>query len=331
MRIGVNRMGRAQQRYPAWALDLNFVAGEVDSRIVCSRPGAGLATRINELGQRETVLPDTPRIDYDPVTRACRGLLVEGQRTRLNLYALAPTQPETVTVAAIAHTLSWDGSGTITLSGAHSATVIGAGLYPARKEYTFTPAAGSLTLTYSGDCADVQLEAGLFASSPIRGEGAQVTRATDDVTIPGAGWLDTTQGMLLVEASLPAGAAAAGYNGYVASIFGATNSSISLIRFAGRVLNMTTLVSNSNQASLIAGAWVSSAPVLMAVAYQKNNYAVSFRGSVPLADTSANVPTMTNLRLGSSSSAGQTLFGHIRRVRYSRLRPDNAGLPGLTA
>lgn len=42
---------------------------------------ASAATRFNHLGQLETVGNNVPRIDYDPVTKACRGLLIEEPRT----------------------------------------------------------------------------------------------------------------------------------------------------------------------------------------------------------------------------------------------------------
>jgi len=45
------------------------------------------ATRTNELGLIEVVAANVPRIDYDPVTRACKGLLVEESRTNLLLYS----------------------------------------------------------------------------------------------------------------------------------------------------------------------------------------------------------------------------------------------------
>lgn len=44
---------------------------------------ASAATRINALGVLESVAANVPRIDYDPVTLAVRGLLVEEQRTNL--------------------------------------------------------------------------------------------------------------------------------------------------------------------------------------------------------------------------------------------------------
>lgn len=45
------------------------------------------ATRVNENGLIETVGIDVPRFDYDPVTRSCRGLLIEEGRTNLCLQS----------------------------------------------------------------------------------------------------------------------------------------------------------------------------------------------------------------------------------------------------
>lgn len=42
---------------------------------------------INSQGEYEWLPPNTPRIDYDPVTGECRGLLIEEQRTNLMRYS----------------------------------------------------------------------------------------------------------------------------------------------------------------------------------------------------------------------------------------------------
>lgn len=47
--------------------------------------------RFNAQGEYEWLGPDEPRIDYDPLTGECLGLLVEEQRTRLNTVSTGPT------------------------------------------------------------------------------------------------------------------------------------------------------------------------------------------------------------------------------------------------
>lgn len=59
----------------------------VDGRITFTR--ASTATRTNANGLIETVASGAPRIDYDPVTLACKGLLVEESRTNLLTYSEA--------------------------------------------------------------------------------------------------------------------------------------------------------------------------------------------------------------------------------------------------
>lgn len=48
---------------------------------------SGTATRVNQLGVIETVSADTPRFDFDPVTKVCKGLLLEETRTNNLLYS----------------------------------------------------------------------------------------------------------------------------------------------------------------------------------------------------------------------------------------------------
>ena len=91
-------------------LRLNFLNPVLDPRITFSR-GTG-ATRVNASGFIETVGNTTPRFDYDPVTLAPRGLLIEEARTNLLIYsAQFDTGWATVntTVAANA-TISPDGT-----------------------------------------------------------------------------------------------------------------------------------------------------------------------------------------------------------------------------
>jgi hypothetical protein len=75
------RLGRLQRAVTPPSLLLDFLSGAPLPPLTVSRPTGG--GRIDPAGQYELVAANQPRIDYDPVTLACRGLLVEEQRTNL--------------------------------------------------------------------------------------------------------------------------------------------------------------------------------------------------------------------------------------------------------
>lgn len=61
------------------ALDLDFTQEVLDNRITFTRGTTG--TRVNRLGLIETVAANRPRYDYDPITKQCKGLLIENSST----------------------------------------------------------------------------------------------------------------------------------------------------------------------------------------------------------------------------------------------------------
>lgn len=84
---------------PRMALD--FTTGVLDSRVTVAR-ALNTATRINSSGLVEKVNANLPRFDYDPVTLAPRGLLIEEARANLLLQSSDLTQAAWVLTNATA-------------------------------------------------------------------------------------------------------------------------------------------------------------------------------------------------------------------------------------
>lgn len=88
------------------------------------------------------------------------------------LLATETLAPQSVTTLAAQYTLSFIGTGSVTLSGTTTGTLTGNGTD--RVSLTFTPTAGTLTLTVSGSVTKAQLELGASA-----GPYQRVNTATD--------------------------------------------------------------------------------------------------------------------------------------------------------
>jgi hypothetical protein len=149
------------------------------------------ATMVDSTGTLVTVGNNVPRTGhhiYNGSAWVNEGILHESE-ARTNLLLNSGTlATQSVTVAAVGNTLSFTGTGTVTLSGVSTAgPLIGTGTGENnRVSLTFTPTAGTLTLTVSGTVTNAQLEAGSTASSYIPTAGATVTRAADTLTVPAA-------------------------------------------------------------------------------------------------------------------------------------------------
>lgn len=121
--------------------------------------------------------------------------LIEPEATNLLLNS-GPLSTQDVTVTAEPHTLHFTGTGTVTLSGASTAgPLVGTGTgEDNRVSVTFTPTAGTLTLTVSGTVSNAQMETGYNATSYIPTAGAQGDRAADILSIAAATCPDPASG-----------------------------------------------------------------------------------------------------------------------------------------
>ena len=308
------------------ALNLDLLSGSLDSRVTFTR--ASGATRFNASGVLETVATNVPRFDHDPVTLAPRGLLIEGARTNLLLNS-ATLATQNVTVTAVAHTLSFYGTGTVTLSGVATGTLVGSGAFPTRSTLTFTPTAGTLTLTVTGSVTLAQLEVGAFASSYIPTTSSQVTRAADVAVMTGtnfSSWYNQSQGTFFAESS------ASGTNYFATSymVGQAAADSMRCIRWddgTDRVLDVRA--GNVLQASATTSG-ASASATKYAGAYAASNFGSARSGTLTMSTTTGTVPLVDRLFLGSTAGAFH-LFGHIRRIAYWNTRLTNAELQSLTS
>jgi hypothetical protein len=317
---------------PRMALD--FTTASLDSRVTFTRSG-NTATVTNSSGVIAAINADLPRFDFNPTTLVCRGLLIEEARTNALLNSLidgTDLATQLVTVTAAARTLSFYGTGTVVLSGAHSATVVGAGAYPTRTTLTFTPIAGVLTLTVTGTVQFAQLELGAFATSFIPTDGTTKTRNADVASMTGTNfsdWFNASEGAFLVWADTVSPAT----TGYVINVSDAGSFTDSLgIYRSGSVARFAGFVDGAGQFSLASGTISANTQYKHAGVYKQNAFtAVSSINRTVQTDNSGNVPSCTRMEIGLNAIGGsQFLNGHLSKLFYWPQSLTNAEIIAFT-
>jgi hypothetical protein len=269
-----------------------------------------------------------PRFDYDPATLAPKGLLIEEQRTNLVLNS-DTISTQSVTVTAQAYTLSFYGTGTITLSGTSTGSLVGTGAYPNRVSLTFTPTAGTLTLTVTGSVRYAQLEAGAFPTSYIPTTSATVTRAADNASMVGSNfssWYNQSEGTIYSQWMLGRDNISA--NVYNINDTTATNYIRNRYGSAGTANDNAVTVSSVIQQTLTATNQVALyAMYKNAMAYKQNDFARSANGTL-ITGSTGNIPVVSQMNIGGI--VGDYLNGHIQSIKYYPTRLPNADLQRLT-
>lgn len=315
-------------------LHWDFVGGMlVPRQLSFSRSSTG--TCWDGSGVMRTAPANGPRLDHDPATGARRGLLIEEQRTNLLLNS-ASLSTQSVSVSATAYTLSFYGTGTVTLSGAYSGTLTGSAA-TARAALTFTPAASTLTCTVSGTVSYANLEAGAFATSWIPTAGSSATRAADQASAllsAVRGWSEG-EGTLLIELEHPAPTSGSNQraalhigrstdvvdNGYSIFIESGSRDSYAHIRKAG-----------VTSANFTTGQDWPSGPAKVAIAWKSGDSAVSFGGAAVITSATTDLPTaLDTIFLGSLGSFAAPWGGWLRRLTLFPRRLVNADLISLTS
>ena len=243
-------------------------------------------------------------------------------RTNLIVGSAAPIT-QNVTVTAVPYTLSQTGSGTITLSGASTAgPLVGAG------SLTFTPSAGTLTLTMSGSPAEVQLETGSTATTYIPTTSGP--RTVENV----ASWFNGDAGTMYAEYRSN-GVTSQTSNVFAFYDIGASGTNRILLYHSNAGKAQTQIDSQSSaqmtSSSSMTAVTTAGTRIQAALAYAKDDGAISAQGASATADTSLILPVgMYQCGIGRSNYATALFNGTISRIRYYPRRLPNATLQSLT-
>jgi hypothetical protein len=288
----------------------------------------------NAQGLYEALTSNAPRLDFDPETGVCRGLLIEESRTNLLLNSSAAgtnLATQSITVAASAYTLSFYGTGTVTLSGTYSGSLVGSGAYPTRSTLTFTPTAGTLTLTVSGTVQYANCELGAFATSFIPTAGTAVTRLADNASMTGANfssWYNQTEGTVVVDAQPNSGI---GYPNAIVDIDdGTVNNNIQIRKNNNYTVIALIAYLGLGQETLYSGLYTFSQKSKVAFGFKTDDQVLYHGGSLIEAGLTINMPTVNILRIGKYLPSTY-LNGTIARLTYFPKRLSNAQLQQLSA
>lgn len=313
------------------ALSLNFLSGALDSRVTFTRPST--ATYFNSSGVMSSVAINTARFDYNPNTLAALGLLLEEQRTNLLLNSLIDgtiLSTQSVAVSVQAYTLSFYGTGTVTLTGASTAGPLAGTGANNLVQLTFTPSAGSVAFTVSGTVKWANLEAGPFATSFIPTTGATATRSGDIATVPLTGIWNDPAGTVFEEFSLLSNVASADLprvsNGTLANVMayytnaGSLSSIIGYFQSGGVAQTITA-----------PGSVDLTLNTKLAWAYSGTSLSRSINGAAAVTDAGYALPTGINqMYLGTQGAIGGSFSGHIKTITYYNTRKTNAELQALS-
>ena len=265
------------------------------------------ATRVNAEGLIEDVATNIPRLDY---TDGTASILLEPQSTNLVVNSEL-NNVENIVVSAAPHTISFYGTGSITLSGVHSATLSGTGAND-RVSLTFTPSAGTLICTDSGNVDNKQLEALPYATSYIPTSGAIATRLGDSVSGAGdATTFNDTEGVLYFEGSVLANS---GTSRFISISDGSTSNRVALLYYSADN-RVRAILSSGGTKFVDSNVTISSVTDnhKVAIKYKANDFAMWIDGVKVLTDTTLNAPIGLN-NLSFDLGGSSPFYGRAKSV-----------------
>ena len=215
----------------------------------------------------------------------------------------------TAALTVASYTISFYGTGTVTLTGASTAgPLVGTGANN-RVRLTFTPTAAALTVTVSGSCKYASLVQSIYAGPLIATAGAAASVGADDLQFTLAQAAPFT---LYGEGKPDAGVAlnSGGNQSFISAQQDATNFSLLYMSAGGPTALVREAGTNT---AIVAPAGTAAIDTIARVVgrFQLNNANASYNGgAVGVVDTSTNPPTVA---LVSTSGFG-ALDGCIRFI-----------------
>jgi hypothetical protein len=294
---------------------------------------ASTATFFDSTGTMQTAGNNVLRFDHNPITLEPLGILIEDTRTNLVLNSATGTN-QSVTVTAVAHTLSFYGTGTVTLSGAFVGSLVGTGAYPVRSTLTFTPSAGSLTIACTGTIQFIQVEAGAQATSYIPTTGTTATRQADQPinnslsVIPFAEWSNYGVGTVYAEFSQPFSPTG---SARVFEMWGSSNESMALTRSSTSVQTVRRTGGVSEFMPAYSQSFTANQIIKGAATFVPNDFTVVANGGTPVTDATSPIPLPPiRAQIGHANGPSGAINGHLRSVRWYPIAVSDSELIRIT-
>jgi len=176
-----------------------------------------------------------------------------------------------------------------------------------------------------------QLELGAFATSVIPTTTTALTRSADVASVTTLSpWYNASEGTIYAEVGSAPLNTIAQQAWYLSD--GSSNNAMFLRRNTVGLASAAVSVLGATQGDITSGAAITGgASYKAAFAYATNDLAISVNGNPVGTDTTASIPTVDRIALGSSVASTQFVNGYIRRITYYPRRLSNAELQAITA
>jgi hypothetical protein len=202
---------------------------------------------------------------------------------------------------------------------------------------------GDASYGYTGDGTSgiflwgAQLEAGSFPTSYIKTEASQQTRNADAASMTGvnfSSWFRADEGTFVFSGSSNAVNTPNSKVFFGVATSGVFGESMYLVNIPSNInVVVATLDNGVSQVESSAGNISSGSEFKLSFGYTNNDVAASLRGATAITDTSATLPIVNTLALGTApwNLTSNFLNGTIKRFTYYPARLSNAQLQALTA